>query len=305
MANSTPDHPKAPVNPARSSSAGAAGAATARAPQIPVPAAEAPAAGKRRSDRVVLAIPIEISATDLHGIRFTEPCFTEMVSLHGASIALPRRVAPEHAVTVHRRALDLEIQARILGQLGIRPGFHVYGLTFTDDAPGFWGIHFPPISEVDNSMARTLLQCSACEKKVIFALNEIEFRVFDANQRLLQHCETCGHIVVWEPVLYSATPAETQPGVPALRDRKHNRTRMKAMACIRESGHPDDLVEVLDISRGGVSFRGTRAYEVNGWIHFAVPYTPAAANIFVSARVAWRKQLGDDHYEHGVQYVKG
>jgi hypothetical protein len=46
---------------------------------------------------------------------------------------------------------------------------------------------------------------------------------------------------------------------------------MKATACIQEPGGGQDLVQVLDISRGGISFRGTRAYEVNSWINFAVP----------------------------------
>ena len=77
------------------------------------------------------------------------------------------------------------------------------------------------------------------------------------------------------------------------------------MACIQETGRDDDIVEVSDISRGGVNFRGGRAYQVNSWIHFAVPYTPGAANIFVSGRIAWRKDLEDDKYEHGVQYVRG
>ena len=225
-----------------------------------------------------------------------------MVSLHGASIALPRRVSAEYPLTLRRRALGLEIQARVLGQLGIRPGFHVYGLTFVDEAPDFWGIRFPPLTELDNSLVRTLLKCSGCSKQVVFSLNEIEFRVFNANQRLLHDCETCGRNVVWSLVPNDVANRDSSP---KQKDRKHLRTKMKAMACIQELNREDDVVEVLDISRGGISFRGTRAYEINSWIHFAVPFTPGAANIFVPGRIAWRKNLGDERYEHGVQYVKG
>jgi hypothetical protein len=80
---------------------------------------------------------------------------------------------------------------------------------------------------------------------------------------------------------------------------------MKAVACIPEFGRDDNIVEVSDISRGGVSFRGGRAYQVNSWIQFAVPTTPDAANIFVSGRIAGRKDPEDDKQEHGVQYVRG
>jgi len=66
------------------------------------------------------------------------------------------------------------------------------------------------------------------------------------------------------------------------------RTRMKAMACIQESGRDDDVVEGPGtFPAGGVSFRGpARAYPVNSWIHFAVPYTPRGSQHLRGARPA-------------------
>ena len=309
MGNPTPGDPEAPTGPDASGS----GAAAARAPEARGPDARGPEArsedssgmSKRRSDRVLVAIPVDLTATDLDGARFTESCFTEMVSLHGASMALSRRASTEHPVTLHRRSVDIQVQARVLGQLGIRPGLHLYGISFTEDAPYFWGIHFPPYDGNDDTLAKTLLMCSECGKQLIFTLNEIEFRVFEANQRLSFGCETCGHNVVWMPVPNEPRPNHTgaQPSGP--QNRRHARTRMKATACILEADREDDIVEVMDISRGGVSFRGTRPYQVDSWIQFAVPYTRGAANIFVSGRIAWRKDLVNDRYEHGVQYVRG
>jgi hypothetical protein len=253
----------------------------------------------------VVAIAIDFSATDLRGVRFTEACWTEMVSLHGASVAVSRRASPDYPVTLRRRALEVEVHARILGQLGVRPGLHVYGIAFTDEAPEFWGIRFPPFHEADDSLARTLLMCSECKKRLIFTLNEIEFRVFQANQRLTFGCETCGRNVIWKPVPRDGATEDYESKGNRPNERKHPRTRMKAMACIQESGRDDDIVEVADISRGGVSFRSPHAYAVNSWIHFAVPYTPDAANIFVQGRIAWRKDLENGRFEYGVHYVRG
>jgi PilZ domain len=286
------------------SAAGSAAAGSARASEARARAEDAAGGNKRRSDRVLVALPIELTATDLSGVRFTEACLTEMVSLHGASVALARRASAEHPVTLRRRSLDLEVEARILGQLGIRPGQHIYGIAFTEDSPNFWGIHFPRLEENDESCMRTLLKCAECGKRLIFSLNEIEFRVFEANQRLTFGCETCGHNVAWIPVPNQDHVATNRARSAEIENRKHTRTRMKAMACIQEAGRADDIVVVVDISRGGVSFRGHRAYEVQSWIQFAVPYTPGAANIFVSGRIAWRKQLAEEQYEHGVQYVR-
>src|SRR5882672_7298182 len=249
MDHSTPGDPKAPTG-----ETSAAAAAPAKAAEMHTRADDGSGSSKRRSDRVLVALPINLTATDSNGVRFTEACFTEMVSLHGASVALPRRASAEHPVTLQRRSLDLQVQARILGQLGIRPGFHLYGIAFTEHAPNFWGINFPPPDQSDESWARTLLMCSECGKRLIFSLNEIEYRVFDANQRLSFGCETCGHNVVWKPVPNQSALAETKSSPAGLQNRRHARTQMKAAACIQESGRADDIVEVVDISRGGVSF---------------------------------------------------
>ena len=306
MADSTPDSTKHGSGEESTASWNAgAGAAASRAPEAPLERAEVSSGERRRSDRVVIAIPVTLSGTDLAGVLFTETCHTEMVSLHGASIVLARRVSSEHPVSLRRRGSDAAVQARILGQLDIRSGCHVYGISFTEDASDFWGITFPSIPETSDSLARTLLKCSTCGKKVVFALDEIAFRVFDANQRLSNPCETCGRTVLWLPVPHATEAAPTDPEDTALQDRKHTRTKMKAVACIEEPGGRAEIVPVLDISRGGISFHGTCTFEVNGWIHFAVPYTPGAANIFVAGRIAWRKELDDGHFEYGVQYVKG
>jgi hypothetical protein len=278
-------------------------AAAAKAPDLRGRVEDFASQGRRRSDRVLVGIPIEMSATDVHQVRFTVSCITEMVSLHGASVALPQRVSPDHPVIVRRPALDLEVHARILGQLGIRPGLHLYGVAFTEASPQFWGIQFPP-DQGDGGFGRTLLMCSECNKQLIFTLNEIEFRVFEANQRLAFGCETCGRNVDWIPVPNEITtrPATLGDGRP--QKRKHLRTRMKASACIMGSNHNDEVVEVLNVSRGGISFRGSRLYPLNGWIEFAVPYTRGAANIFVPGRIAWCTENGNNVFDHGVQYVR-
>ena len=193
--------------------------------------------------------------------------------------------------------------------MDIRTGCHVYGIAFTEDVSDFWGITFPPVPETGDSLARTLLQCSTCGKKVVFALDEIEFRVYDANQRLSNACATCGRTVLWLTVPHTSgngpeEEKEEEEGASP-QARKHARTKMKSLACIEEPGSGREIVPVLDISRGGISFHGTHTFEVNSWIHFAVPYTPGAANIFVAGRIAWRKEFDDGQFEYGVQYVKG
>lgn len=303
QSDATPTSP-APEGQTATGSDSAAGAATARAPEFPAKPDSGNNAGRRRSDRVMLSIAIEVVATDLSGTRFTESSRTEMVSRHGASIVLTKQVSLEQTVTVRRRVLDVNITARILGQLGIRNGGPVYGIAFAEDAPDFWGIFFPPAEAAEDAAARVLLRCVGCSRQRIFALNEIELRVFEANQRLTHPCETCSKVATWARVPDGSSVDGT--GVaPGPQDRQHQRMKVKMMACIQEPGRPVDVVQVLDVSRGGVSFRSQQNYEPDSWINIAAPYTPGTANIFVAGRVARRERTEDGHFEYGVQYVKG
>ncbi len=314
MADSTPAGPKhGPVKTIPSTEG--AGAAATRAPEAPLRVDASQGVGARRSVRITLTVPVEVSGTDLAGHSFTESCHTEQVSLHGGSVVLSRRTSPAQPMTVRRRVLDSEVRARVLGQLGIRTGSHVYGIAFTADAPDFWGVFFPPLGGAEDALARTFLQCSQCQKKAIFALNEIEYRVFEVNQRISHACEACGRPVPWIPVPNEAGTAAAGPeganlGAPNpaganSEDRKRATTKIRAMACIQEPGGGEDVVQALDLSRGGITFRASRAYEVNTWINLAVPYMPGAANIFVAGRIASRKDLPDGQFEYAVQYVKG
>jgi hypothetical protein len=252
----------------------------------------------------MLSIPIEIAATDVFGMRFTEPSRTEMVSRHGASILLSRPVSIEQPITLRRRIIDEEVHARIIGQLGIRDHGPVYGVAFTTDAPNFWGISFPIPATATDGLPRVLLMCNDCSRQRIFVLNEIEFRVFEANQRISSSCDTCDKMTAW--ILVPDGISGDGPSVPkGPQDRQFQRTKVDMKACIQGPGFKPDVVQVLDVSRGGVSFFSKNTYDKDTWINVAVPYTPGTANIFVAAMIVRKQPKGDECYEYGLKYVKG
>ncbi len=281
---------------------GATGTAAAPARAASTPAAEG--AGRRRSDRVMLSISIEVTATDPTGLRFTESACTEMVSRHGASIVLSKPVSLEKPVLIGRPSINEEVGATVLGQLGIRGASPVYGIAFSSDVPNFWGISFPPPAADTEGLPRVLLMCNECVRQRIFALNEIEFRVFEANQRLSHPCESCAKATAWVPVPDGPSVGRASLG-KGPQDRQFQRTKVKMTACIQGTDPEGDVVQVLDVSRGGISFFSKQIYEKDTWINVSVPYTPGTANIFVAGRVARKQPVGDEYYEYGVQYVKG
>lgn len=79
---------------------------------------------------------------------------------------------------------------------------------------------------------------------------------------------------------------------------------MRTTGCIGPVGLNADVVDVMNVSRGGVCFRSVRVYPQDTWVQVAVPYTANAANIFVAGRIVRSRKLIDGLVEYGVEYVK-
>jgi hypothetical protein len=87
----------------------------------------------------------------------------------------------------------------------------------------------------------------------------------------------------------AASPERSSPAATAVVARTANRrrdvrTRVSFTACIRQVGTTgEEIVECDNISKGGFSFRGRKAYAENSAIEVAVPYSPGGHAIFVAA----------------------
>jgi hypothetical protein len=94
---------------------------------------------------------------------------------------------------------------------------------------------------------------------------------------------------------------------PSVNDRKHQRISIRnTKACIRRSGYADDVVDVLDLSRGGIHFISHVDYYRNTTVEVAVPYTNGGSNVFVPAeivRIQCRPTSGIPG-DFGMRYVK-
>jgi len=265
-------------------------------------ATAAKAAPQRTTDRITIAISVEISGMDLSGCDFLEQTRTEHVSRNGASIVLNRLLAPDQQVNL-RRTGSAEAPARIVGQIGIRPEGHVYGVALLEPGNNLWGICFPPKEEYENALARLLLQCSACSHCEVIALDEVEFSVFEANGRISRACRSCNGTAIWQTVSADGSDLDASEKGKQNR-RKHTRSRMKANACVSQPGTSEDMVQVVDFSRGGICFRSARQYRPGAWVQVAVPYTSGTANIFLPGRIVWQRNVGKGITEYGAQYVK-
>ena len=286
----------------------------------------------RRSDRISISIPVEIFGADFTGEHFVEQCRTVVVSRHGATVIVSRKLAADLELILRRPGTKKEALVRVVGQIGGQHEGYVYGLALMDTNVNLWNIYFPVLSDSQSAVGRALLECSRCRNREIVYMNEVEAEVYEANLALQRSCGQCGNSSVWksvpgeivedaaapshppaagapagepgaEPASPEARPAEPPP--PVMSRRKDLRIKSNMPACIRQPGFDEEVVTCDDVSRGGLAFRSPKRYFLGSRIEVAIPYAAGAANIFVPARIVFTQEMQKEGlYKYGVSYLK-
>ena len=107
-----------------------------------------------------------------------------------------------------------------------------------------------------------------------------------------------------EVVSLAAALGSPEPSAPrSINDRKHPRIALpSARACVKHPDADEEIVELVNVSRGGASFRSNRVYPLGCWIRIAAPCTIGTDNIFALGRVV-RVTNAEHGREYGVEYV--
>jgi hypothetical protein len=275
---------------------------------------------ERQGERISIAMPIQVFGTEITGQDFMEMTQTRLLCRDGAAIESSHRLAPMQQITVRNLATGAEAPARIIGEVSSRPDSRVYGIALLDPDFKLWNVNFPGLDDSEKARSQRWLECSACEGRELASLGTLECDVFQANRSLTRYCKWCEEHTVWhlashdapvdkrklsEPprTLQVASAAQPAKGRAA---RKHNRVQMKMTACVREPGFGiDDLVQVENVSRGGLSFVSPNAYSPGALIEVAAPYMKGADNVFSFARVQRVEVLSDTRLKlYGVSFVR-
>lgn len=274
--------------------------------------------GTRRSDRIYLRLPIQVSGTDCNNFAFADRTETLVISAHGALILLKRALVPEQELNVRFPATRREASARVVGQIGETPEGVCYGVEFLDANANLWEIDFPPLATSEDAVGRVLLECERCQMREVVYLNELEVEVFQVNRRLSRTCKRCGETSNWwEPVALGAAEraeladqmeaeaaAPPEPPRRTVNERKFGRVELKMGACIRHSQFGDEIATPENLSRGGLCFKSRKLYSMGAVIQIAVPYSEEGANIFAPAKIVRRMQTDEEGLHiYGVEYI--
>jgi PilZ domain len=99
---------------------------------------------RRRSQRVLLRLPVLIIARGADNQHVSENAFTTNVSAHGALLLLTMRVALNQKILIRNPDTLEEQFVRVVHVTPAAEGKSEVGVEFLRPAPKFWRISFPP-----------------------------------------------------------------------------------------------------------------------------------------------------------------
>jgi hypothetical protein len=98
----------------------------------------------RRSQRVLLRIPIQVKGFPEEGIPINEDTTTVEVNAHGALIVLAMRVRPGQKLVLRNWGNAKEQECRVVHVKEIHGAKNEVGIAFSIPQAKFWNIQFPP-----------------------------------------------------------------------------------------------------------------------------------------------------------------
>jgi PilZ domain len=102
-----------------------------------------PDANRRRSQRVILSVPVTVSGDAAKG-KFTENTKTLVVNAHGALITLAAKVTQGQQLQLTSVSNPEQQVCKVVYIGPTVQGHTQVGVEFTKPAPHFWHVAFPP-----------------------------------------------------------------------------------------------------------------------------------------------------------------
>jgi hypothetical protein len=263
-------------------------------------------AGRRRSDRILIPLPIRVTGIDASGQPFEEEAVTVNCNQHGACISLTSSLAPEERLRIRNLQNGLEDEFRVVGAL--RPVFgerREWGVEALNPESNIWGVVFTPPPEAIQPKA--LICCVACENAVLSCLSPIEYEVLLFTGIISRHCDRCGETTRWRPSHHQTArelvDSASEP-VPVEQDRrKHRRVKLAMLLHVRDDRQGTETVQTQDVSKGGISFWSKRARLVGSEIHCTLPFADNSPPAERRGKIVWSRRTSKG-FLYGVSFVK-
>lgn len=117
----------------------------------------------RRTERVLLSLPVLVTGQDVSGNSFSEETRTTTISGYGAGVVSNRRLKPGQEIVISRPAESRHANCHVVWEGKGEKGSYVYGVAFTEPTADLWGVckllaeaTAPPPQEAPRAPAKRL-----------------------------------------------------------------------------------------------------------------------------------------------------
>ncbi len=270
---------------------------------------------RRRSDRLLLTIPLRVEGSDPTGI-FLE-ARTISVNRHGARIqtSTPLSVGQTlHLVNqISRRKADF----RVVGP--VAPPAHEcweWGIECLDSKDNIWGIRFPPLEE--GGSPKALLECRKCHTVALLPISLVEVEVLETAGIISRQCQSCEAASPWgytekqltmeappeETAMLAEADAQIENTVPIPDRRRHRRACLQLPVLVRDYYGGVEETKSENVCKGGFCFASEKNYYMGQGIMTVCPFSASDQDIEVRARIVHRREWkGSQRKVYGVRYV--
>jgi len=270
-------------------------------------------AEKRRSDRLMLTIPLEVRGVDAKGNPFRDEARTITLNRHGARVRITRPLRIGQTIVMMNLVGRRETEFRVVGPVSpITEQGGEWGVECVDLKENIWGIQFPPAPETEGADSKALLECRNCHAVALMRLSLVEVEVLETSGILSRPCLTCEEVTSWgyaekvvamEPPGEAAAAAKGPPAAKGAEQRRHRRLSLQLPVSIRDYYGGVEITKSENISKGGFCFVSEKNYHLGDGVLVVCPYNPSSQNIEMRAKIVRLRAVeGTNRKVYGVRY---
>jgi PilZ domain-containing protein len=268
---------------------------------------------KRRSDRLMLTVPLRVHGRDPQGKEFVEEARTVTLNRHGACIQLSRPLVPGQTVKLNNLVSRREAPFRVIGPVSPRTDKGgEWGVECVDNKLDIWGIQFPPATK-DEADSAALLECRNCHGIAVMHLSLVEVEVLETSGLLAKHCASCKKTTPWgyaeKQVAMGAPPgeaamlAEAGNAASGKEQRRHRRVSLQLPVLVRDYYGGVEITKSENVSKGGFCFISEKNHLIGEGVLVACPYSASEHSIEVRAKIVRLTEVhGTKQKIYGVRY---
>ena len=260
---------------------------------------------KRRSERVLLRVPIEVKGKREDGEIFREKTFTLVINRHGARISLKNSLRAGTQLIITNLYNRVSCPFRVVGRTGKSLGEGPeWGVECLEPGVNFWGISFPtkPDAPAEQELVDALLECSECHFRELAQLKLEQYRAIINQSALNRGCPRCGAVREWkfgfvEAQTGSASGAQAvpAPSTPASAEgadrRQARRVTIKLPLRIRLQDGQEELTRTENLSRTGVCFASNFTIAEGESVFLTLGYSSGGKEEELPACIVWCRPI--------------